>query len=106
LVLTPASAHPGPGLLRRIDHEYSLRNELDPEWAAQPLGSSHYNSQQVLVFRDPGGEPLDRICHGPIELMRCLRIAIGLATALTHVHQRRLIHKDIKPSNILIDPSS
>ena len=105
LVLGPASTHPGPDTLRRIDHEYSLRNELDSEWAAQPLALSHYNGQQVLVLRDPGGEPLDRLVHGPIETRRFLRIAIGLATALKHLHQRQLIHKDIKPSNILVDPN-
>jgi predicted ATPase len=106
LLLGPASAHPGRDTLRRIDHEYSLRAELDTAWAAQPLAPSHYNGQQVLLLRDPGGDPLDRLFHGPIETPRFLRIALGLATALKHLHQRQLIHKDIKPSNILVDPSS
>src|SRR5437773_11772115 len=106
LMLRPAAAHPVPDTLRRIDLEYSLRNELDSEWAAQPLALSHYNGQEVLVLRDPGGEPLDRLLHGPIETRRLLGIAIGLAAALKHLHQRQLIHKDIKPSNILVDPSS
>src|SRR5207249_47841 len=49
---------------------------------------------------------LDRLLRGPMELTQFLRIAIGLATALKQLHQRQLIHKDIKPSNILVDPSS
>src|SRR5262245_27826252 len=102
----PASAHPEPDTLRRIDHEYSLRGELDGSWAAQPLALSRYNDQQVLVLQDRGGEPLDRLLHGPMEIRRCLRIALGLATALRHLHQRQLIHKDIKPSNILVDSSN
>jgi PAS domain S-box-containing protein len=106
LVLGPASAHPEPDTLRRIAHEYSLRTELDSEWAAQPLALSHRDGQPVLVLRDPGGEPLDRLFHGPIETRRFLRIAIGVAAALKHLHQHQLIHKDIKPSNILVDPSS
>src|SRR5690242_6117685 len=70
LVLGPASAHPEPDTLRRIDHEYSLRSELDSEWAAQPLALSHYNGQPALVLHDPGGEPLDRLFHGLIETRR------------------------------------
>ncbi len=106
LMLAPASSHPGPDILRRIDHEYSLRNELDPAWAAQPLALAHYNRQRALVCRDPGGEPLDRHCSAQIEVTRFLRIAIGLATALTRLQQRQLIHKGIKPPNIPIDSGS
>src|SRR5262245_16157758 len=105
-MLGPSSAHQEPDTLRRIDHEYSMRGELDGSWAAQPLALSRYNDQQVLVLQDHGGEPLDRLIHGPMEIRRCLRIALGLATALGHVHQRQLIHKDIKPSTILVDPSN
>src|SRR5262249_22335700 len=87
-------------------HEYSLRNELDGSWAAQPLAVSRHNDQRVLILQDRGGEPLARLIHGPMEIRRCLRIALGLATALRHLHQRQLIHKDIKPANILVDPIS
>src|SRR5215831_18588579 len=71
LMLGPASAHPEPDTFRRIDHEYSLRGELDGSWAVQPLALSRYNDQQVLVLQDPGGEPLDRLIHGPTETRRC-----------------------------------
>src|SRR5260370_16604621 len=61
----------------------------------------------ILVLKDPGGEPLDRILERdrgqPLELTRLLRIAIGLATALGQVHRHGLIHKDIKPVNVLVD---
>jgi serine/threonine protein kinase len=35
-----------------------------------------------------------------------LRLAITLSTAIGHLHQRCLIHKDIKPANILVDSAT
>ena len=61
----------------------------------------------VLILKDPGGEPLDQILERekgqPLDLTRFLRIAIGLASALGQVHRQGLIHKDIKPGNVLVD---
>jgi PAS domain S-box-containing protein len=107
LVVALAAEHPLPQSLRRLEHEYSLAAELNPVWAAQPLALDRYEGRTILVLRDPGGEPLDRIlerCHGqPLDLTRALRIAIGLTTALGQVHRHGLIHKDIKPENVLVD---
>jgi serine/threonine protein kinase len=56
---------------------------------------------------DPGGEPLDRVLDRgrgqPLELTRFFHVAIGLAKALGQVHRHGLIHKDIKPANVLVD---
>ena len=60
----------------------------------------------ALVLEDPGGEPLDRLLGRPLEISHFLRIAIPLAEALRQVHARGLIHKDIKPANILVDAAS
>jgi PAS domain S-box-containing protein len=106
LLLAPASTHPAPQTLKKIEHEYSLRSELDPTWAVRPVALSHYEGRLALVLESPGGEPLDRLMQGPMELGQFLRIAIGLATALGQLHQRELIHKDLKPSHILVDSAT
>src|ERR1700680_4363062 len=41
-----------------------------------------------------------------LELSRFLRFAVGLAAALGKLHQQGLIHKHIKPANILVDSAS
>ena len=106
LLLTPVLTRPALETLKKIGHEYSLRNELDATWAIRPLAVSQYNEQQVLVLEDQGGEPLNRFIQGPMETEQFLRFAIGLATALSQLHKRELIHKDLKPSNVLADSAT
>ena len=106
LVLAPALEQPPLGSIARLEHEYALRDELDPDWAARPLTLAHREGRTMLVLEDPGGEPLDRLLGQPMEVGRFLRFAVGLAAALAKLHQRGLIHKDIKPANILVDSAT
>src|ERR1700730_9711291 len=105
LSVAPVSEHPVPGILERFEHEYSLRDELDSDWAARPLVLVR-EGRPALILEDPGGEPLDRLLGDPMELGKFLRFAVGLATALSKLHQRGLIHKDIKPANILVNSAT
>src|SRR5712692_1140710 len=106
LVRTPISTRPAPESLKRIEHEYSFRAELDPVWAVRPLVISQHSGRTMLALEDPGGAPLDGLIQGPMEMAQFLRFAIGLATALSQLHKRQLIHKDVKPSNVLVDSTT
>ena len=91
--------------LDRLAHEYQLRDELDAAWAVRPLELVRDAGRTMLVLEDPGGEPLDRQLGAPMEVGRFLRLAIAIAEALGKLHQRGLVHKDIKPANILVNPA-
>ena len=103
LLLAPVAEQPRLESLKRLEHEYALRAELDPGWAARPLALARRHNRTVLVLEDPGGEPLDRLLGRALEVTQFLRIAIPLAAALRRVHERNLIHRDIKPANVLVD---
>ncbi|HTR12563.1 MAG TPA: serine/threonine-protein kinase PknK, partial [Roseiarcus sp.] len=103
LAVLPAGDPPDPAVVDRLVREYGLRDELDVGWAAKPLALARENGSAALLFEDPGGEPLARLVEGPMGVERFLRLAIGIVTALGKAHQRGLVHKDIKPANILVD---
>src|SRR5580700_3172662 len=54
--------------LNRLEHEYSLAAELDSAWAAKPLALTRHEGRTILILMDPGGEPLDRLIQGPMEM--------------------------------------
>ncbi|WP_262421706.1 trifunctional serine/threonine-protein kinase/ATP-binding protein/sensor histidine kinase [Paraburkholderia sp. UCT31] len=103
LGVRPTDAHPKPAILDRLAHEYSLKDELDSAWAVRPLELVRAGGRPLLLLEDPGGEPLERLLGAPMEAERFLRLAVGIASALGRVHRRGLIHKDIKPANILVN---
>src|ERR1700677_1686959 len=92
--------------LKRLEHECALKADLDAAWAARPIELSRHRNRSALVLEDPGGAPLDRLLGQPLGVAEFLRIGISLAGTLRQVHARGLIHKDIKPTNILVDVAS
>jgi len=105
-VLLVAAEQTSLGCIERLEHEYELKSELDADWAARPIALTRYNDRLGLVLEDPGGAPLARLLGRPLKVTRFLHIAIPLVGALRRVHEQGLIHKDIKPENILLDTAS
>jgi len=106
LLLTPTVNRPRLETLEKINHEFALKNELDATWAVRPRDLSLYNEKIGLLLEDPGGRPLHRLIQGPMDIEQFLRLAIGLTTALSQLHKRSVIHKDLKPSNVLVDAAT
>lgn len=103
LLARPAVEHPLPASLDRLAHEFGLKDELDGAWAVRPLELVREGGRTLLVLEDPGGEPLARLLGAPMEMGDFLRLAVGIAAVLGKLHRRGLVHKDLKPTHILVN---
>ncbi|MDC0722239.1 PAS domain-containing protein [Nannocystis bainbridge] len=89
-----------------LEHEWSLRDELDPSAALRPLTIERDGDSVSLTFADPGGRPLGELLGAPWDIAAFLRVAIGLVTALVRLHARGLAHNDFRASNVLTKPAT
>jgi len=92
--------------INRLAHEYELKDYLDAAWALRPADFVREPGRTMLVVDFAGGEPLDRLIRQPMEIGRFLRIAVAMSAALGRLHGRGLIHKDIKPANVIVDSAT
>lgn len=102
LLLTPAESA-REGAVKRLEHELALAPELESQWAARPILLTRYDGRPALVLEDPGGESLDCVPYRPLDVANFLHLAIALSAAIRGMHERRLIHLDIKPANVIVD---
>ncbi|UXU89649.1 trifunctional serine/threonine-protein kinase/ATP-binding protein/sensor histidine kinase [Burkholderia sp. S-53] len=103
LIARAAAEQPSPASLERLAHEFQLKDELDGAWAVRPLELVREGGGTLLVLEDPGGEPLERLIGAPMAVRSALRLAVGIAAALGKLHQRGIVHKDLKPGHILVN---
>jgi histidine kinase len=93
-----------PKVITRIHHEYQIAKKLDHKNIVKVLGLESYGDLLLLVFHDFGGKPLQELVdHSRFDVNTFLTIALQLAEALEYLHANSVIHKDIKPTNIIIN---
>jgi len=93
--------------LVRFRNQYIITRNLEHPTIVQPLTLERYQNGYALVMPDEGAlSLLEYWQDSPGNISEFLSIALQLASALHYLSQQRIIHKDIKPSNILIHPET
>jgi serine/threonine protein kinase len=84
-----------------------LLENLDISGIIHPYELVRDRNGLALILEDIGGESLKQFfANVRLALSNFLAIAIQLATPLEQLHQHNIIHKDIKPKNVIIDARS
>jgi predicted ATPase/signal transduction histidine kinase/tRNA A-37 threonylcarbamoyl transferase component Bud32 len=101
------SNYPTLEQITRLKQEYKITEDLDLEGVVSVQRFHSDPNCLALVYEDFGGQSLRQLVTAqPPSLTSFLDIAIQLAQALDLLHQHGIIHKDIKPSNIIINPQT
>ncbi|MEB3355656.1 MAG: AAA family ATPase [Synechococcales bacterium] len=100
-------AYPSFTDLLQFRNQYTIAKNLDLPGIVKPYSLEVCGNSYALVMEDFGGVSLQQYArtHRP-NLADGLAIALQLADILEGLHQHRVIHKDIKPTNVLIHPES
>ena len=101
-----AAEHPSPESINRLKHEHGLKDYIDGAWAVRPLELTREWGRTMLLVEYPGGERLDKLTRSPMEIGLFLQLAVALSAALRRLHERGLIHKDIKPANVIVNSAT
>ena len=104
MAVLAAAEHPAPATISRLAHEFALKDYLDRAWAARPLELVHSRGRTLLLLESDSTCSLDSLLGKPLEFGRFLRLAPEITQAIGRSHERGLVHKDIKPANILLAP--
>jgi serine/threonine-protein kinase len=97
---SPAGALEGARLLREAHHASTLSH---PNICAiHEVGESDGVPYIVMEYAD--GRPLNELCRPtPLAAEDAIRIALQIADAVTHAHERGIIHRDLKSANVVVD---
>ncbi|WP_143874093.1 serine/threonine protein kinase, partial [Nostoc sp. 'Peltigera malacea cyanobiont' DB3992] len=105
------NSYPSFSDLLQFRNQYTIAKNLNSSAIVQTYSLEAYQNGYALVMEDFGGISLKDYfaCYqtaNMVSLQEFLLLAIALCDALDILIHHRIIHKDIKPANVLINPET
>ena len=93
-----------PGWLERFDREMTTVASLEHANVVRATDAGHQDGWHYLVMEHLDGLDLGRLAGriGPLEVADACELVRQAALGLSHVHAHGLVHRDVKPSNLLL----
>jgi len=96
--------YPTPAELTRYQQEYEITHDFDLAGVIKAYAIEKYQNTLIIILEDFGGNSLKQLmANRPITIKAFLPIAIQIADNLGNIHAANIIHKDINPSNIVVN---
>ncbi len=93
--------------IAKCRQEYEITASLGIEGVIKPYNIENIRNTQMIVFEDFGAESLKLLSNSKkYSLEEFLKIAIRIAGILGEIHAANIMHKDINPSNIVMNPET
>jgi hypothetical protein len=90
----------------RAEREAETLAKLDHRGLVRVLDCGSDNGNRYVVLDYVDAHPLNQLIDGaPLSMQESVRLVAALADTLAYVHARGVVHRDVKPANILVDRS-